>query len=126
MGRSTVVMAIVFVAVAAGVWLLQTTNPPQVEGAPTFVLEVNEGDVTRLDLQTSDGSTAFERIEPFGWKFASSGDQTDFNRVSSVVNRLAKLRSQAKVLDKVADLAPYQLNQPTMTATLTVKDGSAR
>lgn len=126
MGRSTIAMVLVFAALTAGVWILQTTNPAAPAGAATFVLEVNEGDVTRLDVVTPSGSTAFERLEPFGWKFARSQEPADFNRVSSVVNRLAKLRSQAKVLDKATDLAPYKLNQPAVAATLTMKDGSAR
>lgn len=119
-------MVLAFTVLVTGVWILQTTNPPTPEGAATFVLEINEGDVNRLDLATPAGSTGFERTEPFGWKFASSGNATDFNRVSSVVNRLAKLRAQAKVQDKVTDLAAYRLSTPTVTATLTMKDGSAR
>jgi hypothetical protein len=118
-------MVLAFAVLAGAVWLLQTTNPPAPEGAATFVLEVNEGDVTRLDITTPAGSASFERIEPFGWRFAGTENPTDFNRVSSVVNRLAKLRSQAKVLDKVTDLAPYRLDRPTVAATLTMKDGSA-
>ena len=119
-------MVLAFAVFGAGVWVLQTTNPPTAEGAATFVLEINEGDVSRLDVVTPGGSTAFERMEPFGWRFAGSEDLTDFNRVSSVVNRLAKLRSQAKVLDKVPDQAAYKLDRPTVAATLTMKDGSVR
>ncbi len=126
MGRSTIAMLLVFAVVGVAIWALLTTNPPAPEGATTFVLELNEGNVTRLDIATPAGATAFERLEPFGWKFAGSDEPTDFNRVSSVVNRLAKLRAQAKVLDKVPDLGTYKLDRPTVLATLTMKDGSVR
>lgn len=116
-------MLVAFAALAVGVWVLQTTRPAPAEGAPTYVLEISEGDVSRLDVATPAGSTSFERLEPFGWKFAESGQQTDFSRVNSVVNRLAKLRSQAKVLDQVADRALYKLDQPAVRATLTMKGG---
>lgn len=121
--RLTIAMAAAFVVLTVGVLILQRTNPATPEGAQVFVLEVNETDVTRLDISTPQGSNAFERLEPFGWKFAASGEPTDFNRVSSVVNRLAKLRSQAKVLDNVADRAQYRLDRPTVAATLSMKDG---
>ena len=126
MGRTTIAMVLLFSALAAGVWILQTKNPAPAEGAPTYVLEINEGDVARIDVLTPAGATAFERLEPFGWKFADSGQPSDFNRVSSVVNRLSKMRSQAKVQDKVTDLALYKLDQPSVAATLTMKDGVTR
>lgn len=124
MSRSTLAMVAVFALVAAGVWALQTTQPPPREGAPTYVLEVSEAEVQHLGLTTGQGPAAFDRLEPFGWKFTDSGQQADFGRVNSVVNRVAKLRSQAKVLDRVSDLALYGLDPPAITAVLTMKDGT--
>ena len=123
MGRSTIAMVLLFAVLAGGVYLFQTKNPAQPEGATVYVMEIDEGSVNRIDLVTPTGAVAFERLEPFGWKFAS-GDPAAFERVSSVVNRLSKLRSQAKVLDQVADRAQYKLDAPRVTATLTMKDGS--
>ncbi|MBI4213065.1 MAG: DUF4340 domain-containing protein [Chloroflexi bacterium] len=123
MGRSTLAMVLVFAVLAVAVWVLQTKNPAPAEGAPTYALEVEEGSITRLDVSTPSGSAAFEKLEPFGWKFAS-GDAADFNRVSSVVNRLSKLRTQAKVLDQVTDRTPYKLDSPRVIATLTARDGA--
>lgn len=123
MGRSTLWMVGVFAALAVGVWALQTTNPAKPEGAPSYLLEIKDSDVQRLDVATGAGSTAFERLDPFGWKFADSGAQADFSRVNSVVNRLAKLRSNAKVLDKVADPTLYGLAPSPTTAVLSMNDG---
>ncbi|OGG48798.1 MAG: hypothetical protein A3F84_28195 [Candidatus Handelsmanbacteria bacterium RIFCSPLOWO2_12_FULL_64_10] len=123
MGRSTLGMVLAFAVLALGVWLFQTRNPAGVPGAAEYVLDVTEGSVARLDASTPSGSVAFEKLDPFGWRFAS-GDAADFNRVSNVVNRLAKLRSQAKVLDQVTDLTQYKLDTPRATAILTMKDGT--
>lgn len=123
MVRTTVIMIAVLAALAAGVFALERTNPrPTTE--QTFVLEVKDSDVQRLDVTTSAGSTAFERLEPVGWKFIASGEEADSSRVGSVVNRLARLRSSAKVLDQVTDHSPYGLAVPSITAALTMKDGS--
>lgn len=124
MFRLTLGMVVVFAAGVIGVWVLQTKNPAPTEGAPTYLLEVNQGDVQRLDVTASGGSAAFERIEPVGWKFAESGQQADSSRVDSVVNRLAKLRSNTKVLDQVTDRAAYGLDPAPVAGLLTMKDGT--
>ncbi|HZT05651.1 MAG TPA: DUF4340 domain-containing protein [Chloroflexota bacterium] len=124
MARNTVLMVVAFAVLAAGVFAIEKTQPaPAAEGAPTYIVDAKDTDVQRLDVQTSAGSQAFERAEPVGWKFADSGDQADLSRVSSVVNRLVKLRSSAKVTDKPGDLAQYGLSPAADQATLSMKDG---
>lgn len=118
-------MVAVFLLMAGGAWALYASNPPPPADTTVYVLEVKDTDVQQLNVTTGAGSVAFERAEPFGWKFADSGTQADLSRVGSVVNRLAKLRSQAKVLDNATDLSPYGLNPPADRATLTLKDGTA-
>ena len=125
MARSTIAMVVVFLLMAGGVAALNYTNPPPAADTTVYVLDVKDTDVQRLDVTTSAGAAAFERNDPFGWKFADSDTTADLSRVGSVVNRLAKLRSSAKVTDTVGDLAPYGLNPPVDTATLTMKDGTA-
>ena len=124
MARSTIAMVVVFLLMAGGVLALNYTNPPPSGDTTVYVLEVKDTDVQRLDVASGAGTVAFERNEPFGWKFADSGDQADLSRVGSVVNRLAKLRSSAKVTDDATDLTQYGLNPAIDTATLTMKDGS--
>ncbi|MPZ15273.1 MAG: DUF4340 domain-containing protein [Chloroflexi bacterium] len=128
MARTTIAMAIVFVVLAGGMWAYSRANPPPEvndQGTATvYVLDVTATDVQRLDVTTADGSTAFQRTEPIGWTFAGSGDSADLSTVNSVVNRLARLRSSAKVLDNATDLSPYGLAPPVVTATLTMKDGA--
>jgi Domain of unknown function (DUF4340) len=126
MARSTIAVVVVFLLLAGGAWAVNVTNPPPSADTTVYVLEVKDTDVQRLDVTTQAGSMAFERNEPFGWKFAESGDQADLSRVGSVVNRLAKLRSSAKVTDTVGDLTPYGLNPPADTATLGMKDGTTQ
>src|SRR5258705_6532866 len=104
MARTTIIMVAVFLALAGGVFALQRTNPPVPADAQVYVLDVKDTDVQQIEVQTGGGRQSFERAEPFGWKFAVSGDTADLSRVSSVVNRLAKLRSSAKVADSVTDL----------------------
>ena len=123
MARSTIIIIVVFLLAAGGAWALNATNPTPATDQ-VYVLEVKDADVQRLDVTTSGGSTAFERAEPFGWKFADSGGQADLSRVSSVVNRLSRLRSSAKVTDSAADLSLYGLAPAAITATLTMKDGT--
>ncbi len=124
MQRSVLSMLAILVVLGVGVWLLQTKNPAAPEGAPTYALSVPPGDVRRLDITTGGVSTAFERLDPVGWKFADSGTQADTSRVDSVVNRLAMLRSNSKVLDQVPDRSAYGLDPPAASALLTMKDGT--
>lgn len=126
MARTTVGMVIAFLLLAAGVWAIEKTQPAQTDDKTVYVLEVKDTDIQRIDVTTATGSTAFERAEPFGWKFAESDSQADLGRVSSVVNRLARLRSSAKVSDKIGDLSAYGLSPPADTATLAMKDGTTR
>src|SRR5206468_1786071 len=94
MGRTTVAMAVAFLLLAGGVFALEKARPAAPQGPQTvYVVELKDTDVQRLDVQTAAGSAAFERAEPLGWKFSTSGQEADLSRVSSVVNRLAKLRS---------------------------------
>lgn len=125
MARTTLALLVVFALLAAGAFAIEKTQPALTADTTVYVLEVKDTDVQRIDVTTAAGSTAFERAEPFGWKFAGSEDIADLSRVSSVVNRLAKLRSSAKVSDKATDLSPYGLNPPVNTALLTLKDGTA-
>src|SRR5579871_3948436 len=124
MARTTLAMLLAFAVLGLGVLVLDKTQPAPSSDTTVYVLNVPDTDVQRLDVTTFGGSTAFERADPFGWKFASDGTQADLSRVSSVVNRLAKLRSNAKVTDNVGDPAPYGLSTPAITTTLTMKDGT--
>jgi hypothetical protein len=124
MGRSTLIMVVLFLLLAGGAYALETVKPREPENPTTYVLDVKDTDVQRLDVTTEAGTTAFDRADPFGWKFANGGEPADLSRVSSVVNRLAKLRSSAKVTDNPTDLAAYGLDRPRDTATLTMKDGT--
>jgi hypothetical protein len=117
-------MLLAFGLLALGVFFLNRVNPPPSGDTTVYVLNVPDTDVQRMDVTTPAGTTAFERADPFGWKFASSGAPADLSRVSSVVNRVAKLRSSAKVADNVTDLKPYGLDAPFDTVTLTMKDGT--
>ncbi len=123
MARTTIVMIAAFLLLGGGVFALEKFQPAPAESQTVYVLDVKDTDVQRIDLQTTRGTTAFERAEPLGWKFAS-GAEADLSRVSSVVNRLAKLRSSAKVPDKGNDMSQYGLAPPANTATLTMKDGT--
>lgn len=125
-GRNTLAMVAICAVVGLGVLAIEKTQPALTADKTVYVLEVKDTDVQRLDITTASGATAFERAEPFGWKFAGSGEQADLSRVSSVVNRLAKLRSSAKVTDQIRELPLYRLDPPTDTATLTMKDGTVR
>jgi len=126
MSRLTLIMVAVFALMAAGVFALQKINPPPVESTTTYVLNVPNADVQRIDVTTAAGTASFDRIEPIGWKFSSSGAEADSSRVSSVVNRMAQLRSSSKVTDKAGDLSPYSLNPPVDYVVLNLKDGTTR
>ena len=91
MQRSALVMLAIVAVLGVGVYLLQTRNPAAPENATTYALNVSPGNVSRIDVTTAGKSTAFERLDPVGWKFADSGNQADTSREDSVVNRLAML-----------------------------------
>ena len=124
MARVTLSMVLAFAVLAVGVWVLNQTKPPPPTDTTVYILNVADTDVQRLDVTTPAGSTAFQRADPFGWKFVSDGTQADLSTVSSVVTRLAKLRSEATVTDNIGDPTPYGLANPPISATLTMKDGT--
>jgi len=124
MGRTTLAMVLVFIVLGGGVVALEKTNPKTPENATVYVLDVKDTDVQRLDVQTPSGTASFERAEPLGWKFADSNAEADLSRVSSVVNRLAKLRSSSKVSDNVTNPSQYGLDPATEVGTLVMKDGT--
>jgi hypothetical protein len=124
MARTTLAAVVLFLLLAGGVWAVDRIQGPPKTDTTVYVLEVKDADVQRIDVATAQGTTAFERAEPVGWRFVNTQEQADLGRVNSVVTRLSKLRSSAKVTDKVGDMTPYGLAPPADTATLTMKDGT--
>jgi hypothetical protein len=125
MARTTIAAVVLFLLLAGGVWAVDRIQggPPSTD-TTVYVLEVKDADVQRIEVTTAQGTTAFERAEPVGWRFVSTQEAADLGRVNSVVTRLSKLRSSAKVTDKVGELSTYGLAPPADTATLTMKDGN--
>ncbi len=124
MARTTIGVVVLFLVFAGGVWGFDRINGPPSTDTTVYVLNVKDADVQRVDLTTPAGTAAFERAEPLGWKFVDRDEGADLGRVNSVVTRLSKMRSSAKVADTVSDLARYGLAPPVDTATLTMKDGT--
>lgn len=124
MARTTIAAVVLFVLLAGGVWAIDRIQGPPSADATVYVLNIRDADVQRIEVKTAQGETAFERAEPVGWRFVSTQEQADLGRVNSVVSRLARLRSSAKVTDNVRDLSPYGLAPPADTVTLTMKDGT--
>jgi len=117
-------MVAISLLLAGGAFAIEKTQAPITTDTTVYVLEIKDTEIQRIDVTAKAGTAAFERAEPFGWKFADSGDMADLSRVSSVVNRLAKLRSSSTVTENVGDLSPYGLAPPVDTALLTLKDGT--
>ena len=125
MNRVTIAVVAVFALLAGVVFAIEKTNPVQSD-TTVYVSDVKDVDVQRIDIRTPQGTASFERKEPFGWKFTGTEDEADSSRVTSVANRLSKLRSSAKVSDTPADLSGYGLNPPEKSSVLTLKDGTTR
>jgi hypothetical protein len=117
-------MVVAFIVLGGVVFAVEKTQPAPSADTTVYIVDVKDTDVQRLDVQTAAGSIAFERADPLGWKFADSGETADLSRVTSVINRLVKLRSSSKVTDKATDLSQYGLAPPVDTATLSMKDGT--
>jgi len=79
MARTTLAMLLAFAVLGLGVLVLDKTQPAPSSDTTVYVLNVPDTDVQRLDVTTFGGSTAFERADPFGWKFASDGTQADLS-----------------------------------------------
>ncbi len=124
MARTTIGAVVVFLILAGAVWGYDRVNGPPSTDTTVYVVNVKDADVQRIQVTTAAGATAFERAEPIGWKFADRDEQADLGRVNSVVTRLSKMRSSAKVAENVTDLARYGLAPPVDTAVLTMKDGT--
>jgi hypothetical protein len=123
MARTTIAIVVLFFALAGSVWAWDRINGTPSTDTQVYVQNIKDADVQRIDVQTAAGTTSFERAEPVGWKFVSNQEPADLSKVNSVVTRLSKLRSSAKVTDRVGELGTYGLAPPADTATLTMKDG---
>ena len=124
MGRTTIAAVVIFLALAGGVWAYDRINGPPSTDTTVYVVNVKDGDVQRIEVTTQAGTATFERAEPIGWKFVDRDEQADLGRVNSVVTRLSKMRSSAKVAENVTDLPRYGLAPPVDSAVLTMKDGT--
>lgn len=137
--RLTAVVLGLLVLLGAVVWFTEfrpqdrpATDATASDKADLDVLKFDDKEVQRLDVETPTQKLTAAKDEQGNWVLQPSAEPADRLRISSVVSRLANLRATRRVADAPADpsassgqaLAQYGLDTPTLTATVTLTDGT--
>jgi len=125
--RNTLILVLVFAALLAGWWLLETFKPGQppeetVEAArylfPTLAVE----DVQGLEVKLRSGQSVYVFKGPSAWYLGGmGGERLDENAVTGGIGDIVELRAQRTFTEGVS-LAEFGLDAPTATLKLTLTD----
>jgi len=125
--RLTLVLLVVAVLAIAGFGVAQKQVPPVITPTPVVppLLSLNVGNVVSLDVKTKDKETNVVK-DTGKWKLVKPDLDTnvDQSKVDGVVGQLANLQGNGIVADASANLQPYGLTNPLVTASLQTGDGT--
>ena len=118
---------VLFVLVAALGTYLWVWEVPQArrEGKKEKLLAIDKDAVRAVTLTYPDRSIELRKDDDKAWRIAKPIDApADDNVVKAVVSMLADAEVQRTLDELPPDLAPFGLDKPTVTARVTLKDGS--
>ncbi len=123
--RFTLVLLVLAVLVVGGVAVAQKKAP---ETAPALtptpvIFNLQVGDVTDLDIKTSGHETELANANS-KWSLLKPDQDpnVDQAKISQLVSQVAVL-SGSRSVGPATDLKPFGLDQPQLTAVLTLKNG---
>jgi hypothetical protein len=121
--RRILVLFVLVVALGTYLWVWEVPKAER-EGKKEKLLAIDKDAVTGISLTYPDRQIELHKDDK-GWRIAKPVDApADDNAVKAVVSTLADAEVQ-KTLDAMpSDLAPFGLDKPTVTARVTLKDGS--
>ena len=126
--KVTAVLLIVLALLGGGVWYSELRDQGSAAtAAPGSQVEIQkfaDQDVRQIVITKGDQQIQVDRPEGGAWTLQPSGQNADSVRISSVLFRLASLQATRKVADAPTDLAQYGLDNPSLTVTTTLADGT--
>ena len=119
------ILVLLVLVVALGTYLLVWEVPKaEREGKKEKLLAIDKDAVTGVSLTYPDRQIELHKDDK-GWRIAKPLEApADDNAVKAVVSTLADAEVQKTLDDMPSDLAPFGLDKPTVTARVTLKDGS--
>jgi hypothetical protein len=123
--RHTLILVVVFALLAGYVYFFEIKTEKgeeKEEPKTTQVFDLVADDVVELTVKGSEGTARLSRVEGQPWQIEEPiQEEADDVRVTSLVNRLAKLTA-SRTLTETGDLATYGLAESQLTAKLETKN----
>lgn len=127
--RGLLVAVLLLAAMAGGVWYSNKVEKDK-EGkpaadAPPKILEIPADQITRIELvKTGADPLALKRGEGDRWELTAPKPlRADQDTVTSLAGTFTTLTSDRLIEEKAADLGRYGLANPSLSVSLTKKDG---
>lgn len=102
------------------------TNASSTNDARPQILTFDEANVKQIEISRGDQQVSVERQESGDWLLQPSGQPGDKLRISGLVFRLSTLRANRIAAESPDDYGQYGLSSPSLTATVTMLDGSTQ
>ncbi len=128
--RVTGIMLLVLVALGGVVWFSEFRDKGSAQATPADkarpdIMKFDDKLTQKIEVTKTDQKISMDRPDDQSdWTLQPSGLPGDRVRISSVLFRLASLQATRQVADAPTDLAQYGLDQPSITTTVSLSDGT--
>ena len=127
--RLTGVLLGLLIVLAGAVWFSEfkdkdSTTDTKPEAQQREILKFDNQQVSTFEIAKGDQRLTTQRDDQGNWTLQPSGQPGDRVRITSVLFRLSSLSAQRRVADEASNLADYGLDQPSLTTSVTLKDGT--
>ena len=127
--RLTGVLLGLLIVLAGAVWFSEfkdkdSTTDTKPEAQQREILKFDNQQVSAFEIAKGDQRLTAQRDDQGNWTLQPSGQPGDRVRITSVLFRLSSLSAQRRVADEASNLADYGLDQPSLTTSVTLKDGT--
>ena len=124
--RSTLIMLVVFLGLAAYVYYVELERLPASESPPNEqVFDIESDAIDALTVSADGQETALAKSEDGDWELTNPVQgRADATAVSSITSRLASLEVNRVVSDEPMELEPFGLSAPSVQVSFRTGDGS--
>lgn len=125
--RSTLVMLVVFLGLAAYVYFIEMERRPASETPPNEQLfELAAEDIQSLTVKTDSDETVLHRTADDEWELTSPVEEVaDDATVSSITSEISTLEIRRVVEEGPVDLEPFGLSSPAVEVSFAIADDEA-
>ena len=123
--RSTLVMLVVFLGLAAYVYFVELERRPASEDLPNEqVFGIESDAIEDLTISLDGDDTTLTKSEGGDWELTAPVEaRADATAVSTMTSRLASLEIKRVVSEEAVDLVPFGLSTPSLEVSLRTGDG---